>query len=242
MADNPSNWNEASRRRQQFGGEINNEFLSNYRGTVVDNKDPEKLGRVKIRVPQIAGDNVIEAWAWPKGQIAGEDFGDFMIPPKGSPVWVEFEQGDPRKPIWSGGHWAKENGKVPEEAKKTDPKNRVRKSEKFVIEMDDEAGVLRVKTKNGNQKYEIDESGNFKVETTVKADIKTASFNVDASGSGQLKLGGATISYNAGGLTITVGGAVLSITAGGISVMGKDFLTHTHSGVDPGGGVSGGVV
>lgn len=242
MADNPSNWVEARRQRQQLGAEADKEFLSSYRGTIVDNKDPEQLGRVKVRVPQIAGDNVIAEWAWPKGPIAGEDFGDFMIPPVGSPVWVEFEQGDPRYPIWTGGHWAKEGGKVPSEGKQNDPRNRVRKSEKFVIEMDDANGVVRVKDKAGGQFYEMTEGGNFKIKTSAKADIETVSFNVQASGTGQLVLGGATIAYGAGGLTITVGPAVLSIGAGGIEVMGKDFLNHMHDGVDPGGGISGGVV
>jgi hypothetical protein len=28
-----------------------------------------------------------------------------MVPPIGSQVWVEFEQGDPDYPIWTGGFW-----------------------------------------------------------------------------------------------------------------------------------------
>lgn len=242
MNDQSTNWNTARAERKRYGGEADKEFLSSYRGTIVDNKDPEQLGRVKVRVPQIAGDNVIDEWAWPKGPIAGDDFGDFMIPPTGSPVWVEFEQGNPCNPIWTGGHWDKEGGKVPSEGKANDPKNRVRKSEKFAIEMDDENGVFRIKTKDGNQFYELKEDGSFKLKTTGKAEIESPDFNVAASGSGTLQLGGATLAYGPGGITITVGGTVLQIGAGGVTIQGKPFLTHTHSGVDPGGGVSGGVV
>lgn len=35
-----------------------------YRGVVVDNKDPKKLGRLKIQVPQVSGEEVTD-WAWP---------------------------------------------------------------------------------------------------------------------------------------------------------------------------------
>ena len=31
--------------------------------------------------------------------------GCFIVPPIGSQVWIEFEQGDPDYPIWTGGFW-----------------------------------------------------------------------------------------------------------------------------------------
>jgi hypothetical protein len=31
--------------------------------------------------------------------------GIYCVPPIGAGVWVEFEQGDPNKPIWSGCRW-----------------------------------------------------------------------------------------------------------------------------------------
>lgn len=37
-----------------------------YRGIVVDNNDPEKLGRVTLLVPQVSGNNVTD-WAWSVG-------------------------------------------------------------------------------------------------------------------------------------------------------------------------------
>ena len=35
-----------------------------YRGVVVDNNDPKNLGRLKMVVPQVSGENVTD-WAWP---------------------------------------------------------------------------------------------------------------------------------------------------------------------------------
>lgn len=241
MADVPSSTNELLDTVKNYGLEALGVYYGNYRGVIVDTKDPEKLGRVKVRVHQIASDEAIDTWAWPKGQPVGENFGDFFIPPKGSPVWVEFENGNPQHPIWSGGHWAKENGQVPEEGKIEGAGNRVRKSEKWVIEMDDDGEKLRIKDKDGNNLFEITD-GKINVKSDSEVNIETQKFNVNAPGNGQMILGGATIAYNAGGLTITVAGKVLSINGGGVSVEGKDFLTHKHTGVDPGGGVSGGVL
>jgi uncharacterized protein involved in type VI secretion and phage assembly len=36
---------------------------------------------------------------------AGNQSGCFIVPPVGSQVWIEFEQGDPDFPIWTGGFW-----------------------------------------------------------------------------------------------------------------------------------------
>jgi hypothetical protein len=35
-----------------------------YRGVCLDNKDPEKRRRIKVKVPQLFGEEVID-WAWP---------------------------------------------------------------------------------------------------------------------------------------------------------------------------------
>jgi hypothetical protein len=37
--------------------------------------------------------------------------GLFVLPPTGAGVWIEFEQGDPDYPIWSGGWWGE--GQIP---------------------------------------------------------------------------------------------------------------------------------
>src|SRR5262249_25840055 len=35
----------------------------------------------------------------------GPPMGVYMVPPIGAGVWVEFEHGDPEKPIWTGCRW-----------------------------------------------------------------------------------------------------------------------------------------
>lgn len=79
-------------------------FYGKYRGLVVENIDPEQIGRVLVQVPDVLG-LIPSTWAMPCVPAAGIQSGCFVVPPIGSQVWVEFEQGDPDYPIWTGGFW-----------------------------------------------------------------------------------------------------------------------------------------
>ena len=75
----------------------NQRFFGNYRGVVFDNNDPDKLGRIRVTVPQLFAD-AITGWAWPKNASGLV----LQPPPIGQGVWVEFEGGDSSFPIWTG--------------------------------------------------------------------------------------------------------------------------------------------
>jgi uncharacterized protein involved in type VI secretion and phage assembly len=78
-------------------------FFGKYRGTVFDNEDPKLLGRVQAFVTDVLGETP-STWALPCLPMAGTGtpMGVYCIPPVGTGVWIEFEHGDPGKPIWSG--------------------------------------------------------------------------------------------------------------------------------------------
>lgn len=81
-------------------------FYGKYRGTVVDVKDPDSLGRITAQVPEVLHDQT-SPWALPASPFAGSSHGLVLIPEAGDGVWIEFEAGDPSRPIWTGGWWAK---------------------------------------------------------------------------------------------------------------------------------------
>jgi len=78
-----------------------------YRGLVSDNNDPNRLGRIKARVPAVFGD-VERGWCMPCVPYAGPQVGIAFLPEVGSGVWIEFEGGDVSYPIWVGGYWRKD--------------------------------------------------------------------------------------------------------------------------------------
>jgi uncharacterized protein involved in type VI secretion and phage assembly len=79
-------------------------FFGIYRGTVFDNVDPKGMGRIMPIVPDVGGDTPM-TWAMPAVPIAGDQMGAFFVPQIGSGVWLQFEAGDPDRPVWSGGWW-----------------------------------------------------------------------------------------------------------------------------------------
>ena len=76
-------------------------FYGKYRGTVLNNIDPMQIGRLMVQVPDVGG-LIPSSWAMPCFPITGKQMGAYMIPQIGTGVWVEFEQGNPDYPIWSG--------------------------------------------------------------------------------------------------------------------------------------------
>jgi uncharacterized protein involved in type VI secretion and phage assembly len=76
-------------------------FFGKYRGTVVDNVDPEQRGRIQVMVPDVSG-FALTSWAMPSFPVGGIQMGMFSLPMIGSGVWIEFEQGDLDYPIWTG--------------------------------------------------------------------------------------------------------------------------------------------
>lgn len=90
-------------------------ILGLYAGTVEDNRDPELVGRVKVRVPHVFGpsgasgsiDTTDLPWAFPMGAPAGgtdASGGLSWLPEKGDQVYVQFLDGEPEKPVWSWGN------------------------------------------------------------------------------------------------------------------------------------------
>lgn len=91
--------------------QVERRYYGKYRGLVVDNADPEQLGRLTLRVPSVLGAEVVTGWAMPcvpYGGDAGQ--GLLFIPEVGAGVWVEFEEGDLEFPVWVGTYWSKPGG------------------------------------------------------------------------------------------------------------------------------------
>jgi hypothetical protein len=79
-------------------------YYSLYRAVVTDNKDPLKLGRVKVKVPTLWGETELTSWVLPRDfRGTGVQYGEFYPPKIEDWIIVEFLEGDPQYPIYSGG-------------------------------------------------------------------------------------------------------------------------------------------
>ena len=161
-------------------------FYGKYRGTVKNNIDPLFQGRVQVECPAVLGDGRM-SWAMPCTPYAGDGVGLFLVPPNGASVWVEFEGGDPDRPIVGGCFW--EIGQVP--AAPAVPQMKVLKTESIDITLYDMPALGGVALSIATPTV------------AVPIDISATSSGVQISvGNSKVVLSGVSVSINDGALEV----------------------------------------
>lgn len=143
-----------------YGLEAFGKYYSSYRGYVVDNEDPENLNRVLVRVPSVTGNNTHPKWAFPKNSFSGTGYGSQVLPRKGDLVWVEFDNGNARFPMWSHGHFTRDE--KPEEFGSINIYG-FKTPEGHIILLDDDGGKILIKSTNLIQLNDGENEGLVKV-------------------------------------------------------------------------------
>jgi uncharacterized protein involved in type VI secretion and phage assembly len=156
---------------------LDEHFYGKYRGLVVDNRDPTRRGRLKVRVPAVMGEE--EVWALPCAPYAGDGVGFFTLPENDTAVWVEFEAGDPSFPIWVGCFWG--DGQIPEGD--ASPEIKFLRTRKVTLRIDDDQGELLIEVDGSSIKLTASEISLESSSITSRAGGKktvltTANFDV----------------------------------------------------------------
>ena len=91
--------------QQEYEQRYYGKFYGKRRAIVVDNQDPERRGRIRVENSELYGVSK-SPWAMPCFPFyGGRDCGFFAVPPIGTCVWIECEEGLPSFPIYSGGYF-----------------------------------------------------------------------------------------------------------------------------------------
>lgn len=107
----------------------NTAYYGKYRAVVVDLDDPEKRGRIRVTCPAVLGEGK-SPWCEACTPFTRDSAGDFCLPKIGDTVWIEFEAGNPMKPIYTGNWWKIDS--IPTQAQPYEEKSKVTR----VIEFD----------------------------------------------------------------------------------------------------------
>jgi uncharacterized protein involved in type VI secretion and phage assembly len=114
-------------------------------GIVTNNKDEDGLGRVKVKIPRLSGDDE-SYWARVVSFMAGKERGALFLPEVDDEVLVAFEHGDIAMPYILGALW---NGvDVPPETN-SDGENNIR------VIKSRSGHVIRLNDKDGEETIEI---------------------------------------------------------------------------------------
>jgi len=138
-------------------------------GIVTDNKDPSKLGRVKVKMP-ILSDQDTSFWV-PIIMIgAGKNRGWFFIPEVEDEVLIMFEQGDVNRPLVVGALWGGKD-KPPEKNPGANPRRVIKSRQGSKITFDDEE--MKIIIEDGTQKGKItfDSNANKIIIEALKGDV-----------------------------------------------------------------------
>lgn len=195
-------------------------------GIVTSTKDPQVLGRVKVRFPWLS-EAAESDWAKVMSFMAGKSRGAVFIPEVNDEVLVAFEHGDINFPYVLGGLWNTDQ-QPPE--RNQDGKNNVRKirsrsGHEIVFNDNDAAGQecleirsnsghsimlcdtrgkehVLIKDKSGNNLIKMDSvGGSISLESDLKIAIKAQTIEIEA---------GAVMSLKARG-TFSIQGALVKI-------------------------------
>lgn len=146
-------------------------------GIVTNNKDPEKLGRVKVKFPWLSNEDESN-WARIVSLMAGKERGIFFLPEIDDEVLVLFEHGDINTPYVIGSLW---NGKDLPPETNSDGKNNIRiiksrSGHKITIDDTDGKEKIEIVDKTGKNMINIDSKEN-KILLKSDKDIEISAAN-----------------------------------------------------------------
>jgi uncharacterized protein involved in type VI secretion and phage assembly len=171
---------------------VRGHYFGKYRGTVSDNDDPTKRGRIKVKVPAVLGS--VESWAMPCVPYAGQGVGFYSLPAVGTGVWVEFEAGDPSYPIWTGCFWA--DDELPDTGGAA---IKIWKTDKLSVRIDDENDELKMETTSGSK---VTLASDIQAESGEAKHTVGSDGVVSELGSGKVEVTSAAVKVNNGAIEV----------------------------------------
>ena len=207
--------------------EVSEKRYGKYRGFVVDNKDPQKRGRLQLTIPSVLDDQESD-WALPCLPFGGASgYGLFVVPEIGAQIWAEFEEGDLHRPIWTGTFWQQESD-VPEDAAKDEPTTRLLQTPSgHILQFDDEEGEERFRLFHpADAEMLIDKNGSIILTdaagATVRLDAEASEIVVeDANGNIMTMSGSGTTVEDSNGNKIEMAASGITVEAQQIIIKGS---------------------
>ena len=122
-----------------------NLYFGLHYGVVTQNKDPDNLGRIKVRLPWLdGGDKDQTHWAQLLTPMEGKKFGWYTLPDIDDVIVIAFIGGEMHQPVVVGGVWSKtDNSPEPNEDGKNNFRGyRSRSGHRLILDDTDKTKVV----------------------------------------------------------------------------------------------------
>jgi uncharacterized protein involved in type VI secretion and phage assembly len=187
-------------------------FYGKYRGLVTNVDDPDNLGRITAQVPEVFEEQETP-WAMPVVPFAGSGHGLVLLPEVGDGVWIEFESGDPSRPLWTGFWWG--DGEMPDPGGTRTRVLATTAGHKLVL--DDAGDEVKLLHAGG---AELKMTGGDITLSIGQAELKMTGTGITLSiGASEIKLSPADLTLKSGAAQVKLVGAVVNINNGAITVI-----------------------
>jgi uncharacterized protein involved in type VI secretion and phage assembly len=210
-----------------------------YAALVVDIKDPDGIGRVRIQLPWSPdpGDGNYQVWARIAQPMAGNNRGTWLIPDTNDEVLVMFEGGDPRLPYVIGMLW---NGTdKPPESMDGAGRNfrkviRSRNGNKLTLDDTDGQETITLETPAGQKITLTDGPASVEIQDSNGNDVKLDASGITVRASGKVTVqAGGIVEVNTSMLTVNAGLSKFSGVVNADAVITNSVVSASYS---PGAG------
>lgn len=205
---------------------------------VVDIKDPDSQGRVKVTLPWSvdAKGERYEAWARLATMLGGNNRGSWFIPDVDDEVLVAFEHGDPRRPYVLGGLWNGQDS-TPEsmDGAGNNYKKVLRSRNGVKITLDDQDGQeqLILETPGGQKITLKDGPGSVEVADSNGNSIKLEAAGITITASAKVTVNASQLAISAGMVTVDAGMSKFSGVVQADTVISNSVVSASYT---PGAG------
>lgn len=205
---------------------------------VVDIKDPDTQGRVKVTLPWSvdAKGERYEAWARLATMLGGNNRGSWFIPDVDDEVLVAFEHGDPRRPYVLGGLWNGQDS-APEsmDGAGNNYKKVLRSRNGVKITLDDQDGQEQLILETpGGQKFTLkDGPGSVEVADSNGNSIKMEASGITINASAKVTVNASQLAISAGMVTVDAGMSKFSGVVQADTVISNSVVSASYT---PGAG------
>lgn len=205
---------------------------------VVDIKDPDNQGRVKVALPWSpdAKGARYEAWARLATMLGGNNRGSWFIPDVNDEVLLAFEHGDPRRPYVVGGLW---NGRdqAPEsmDGAGNNYKKVLRSRNGVKVTLDDQDGQekLLLETPGGQKITLKDGPGAVEVVDSNGNSVKLEAAGITVTASAKVTVNASQVAISAGLVTVEAGMSRFSGVVQADTVISNSVISASYT---PGAG------